>query len=257
MPIVTLTTDFGWKDYYLAMIKGAMLCQRRDLNIIDITHDINNYDIVQAAYLFRNAWPSFPKGTIHVVSVNDFNEGKNSFLAIRHEGHYFIGPNNGVFSLVFEKMPSEVYQLDFQDRGEFPLKEVYAKAVGHLANDKPFQEIGLPAHETVSRITFQPVIGPAQIKGAVIHIDKFENVVLNIPKSLFKQVGDKRSFTLSFKRHDPIKRLSRHYHDVPVGEVLTRFNSSGHLEIAINMGKAASLLGLNLEDAVQIDFRSR
>ncbi len=256
MPIVTLTSDFGWKDYYLAMIKGAMLCQRRDLNIIDITHDITNYDIVQAAFIFRNAWPSFPKGTIHVLSVNDFGDGKQNFLAIRHEGHYFIGPDNGVFSLVFETIPKEVYQLDFQAKGKFPLKEVYAKAVGHLAHEKPFQEIGLPATETVSRITFQPVIGASQIRGAVIHVDKFENVVLNIPQSLFNKVGEKRSFSLSFKRHDPIKKLSKHYHDVPVGEVLTRFNSAGYLEIAINMGKAASLLGLNLEDAVQIDFRT-
>ncbi|GJM35235.1 MAG: hypothetical protein DHS20C18_42360 [Saprospiraceae bacterium] len=257
MPIVTLTTDFGWKDYYVAVIKGAMLSQNRDLNIIDITHDINNYDIVQAAFIFRNAWSNFPKATIHVLSVNDFNEGKTNFLAIRHEGHYFIGPDNGVFSLVFGTMPKEVYRLDFNKKGDFPLKDIYAKAVGHLAHDRPFQEIGLPAEETVSRITFQPVIGPSQIKGTVIHVDKFENVFLNIPKTLFKQVGGGRSFSLYFKRHDPIKRLSRSYHDVPVGEVLTRFNSAGYLEIAINMGNAASLLGLNLEDTVQIDFRTK
>ena len=76
MPIVTLTSDFGLNDYYVTLIKGALLCENQNLNIIDITHNINNYDIVQGAFVLRNAYESFPKGTIHILSVNNFYKPK-------------------------------------------------------------------------------------------------------------------------------------------------------------------------------------
>lgn len=257
MPIVTLTTDFGWKDPYQALVKGAMLCKNESLVIVDITHDVPSYDIVQAAFLFRMAWRSFPKGTIHVVCIDAFNGGHNAFIAMRHEGHYFIGPDNGLFSLVFDEPPADIFGLDFIDHPNFPLKDVFAKAVGHLANGHPFHEIGAPIEEMVKRITFQPVTGHSHIRGSVIHVDKYENAIVNINQFLFEKVGQDRDFSLFFKRHDPINKLSQHYYDVPVGEVLCLFNSASYLEIAINMGKAASLLGLHIEDTVQIDFRSR
>jgi S-adenosyl-L-methionine hydrolase (adenosine-forming) len=256
MPIITLTTDFGYKDHYLALIKGAMLCQFPSLNIVDITHEIKNYDIVQAAFIFRNAWAGFPAGTIHVLSVDDFHDGRNEFIAIRHAGHYFIGPDNGVFSLVFDDVPKEIYTLEYSDHDDFPLKDVYARAVGHIAKELPFHEIGFPAGKIVRRLSFQPVISHSHIRGSVIHIDNYDNVIVNIRRELFEQVANGRAFALYFKRHDPITRLSSHYHDVPVGEPLCLFNSAGYVEIAVNMGKAATLLGLKLEDTVQVDFKS-
>ena len=257
MPIVTLTTDFGWRDYYLGLLKGAMLRNHASLNLVDITHDIQTYDIVQAAFIFRNIWKNFPKGTIHLVSVNDFGSPQSGFIAIQHHGHFFVGPDNGLFSLVFDQVPTLIQQLPYQEDGHFPLKEIYAEAIGHLANGKPIHELGEPKEELEQRITFQPVIGASRIRGSVIHIDNYENVILNITKDLFQQVGGERSFTLSFKRHDPITQLSNHYYEVPVGEILCLFNSADYLEIAINMGKASSLLGLQIEDTVQVDFNSR
>ena len=254
MPIVTLTSDFGWNDYYVALIKGAMLCEHQDLNIIDITHNINNYDIVQGAFILKNAYESFPKGTIHILSVNNFYDKKRKFLAIRYNEHYFIGPDNGVFSLLFDDSPKDIYKLDFQNKGTFPLKTVFSKAVGHIAGGMPFNEIGLPLKNVVERITFQPVISQAQIRGAVIHIDNYENVVINISRKLFEQVWEERKYEISFRRNDPITKIFNNYYDVPIGETLCRFNSADFLEIAINMGKASSMLGLKVEDTVQIDF---
>ena len=254
MPIVTITSDFGWNDYYVALIKGAMLCEQQDLNIIDITHNINNYDIVQGAFILKNAYESFPKGTIHILSVNNFYDKKRRFLAIRYNEHYFIGPDNGVFSLLFDDPPKDIYQLDFQNKGTFPLKTVFAKAVGHIVGEMPFNEIGLPLRNVIERITFQPVISQAQIRGAVIHIDNYENVIINISRKLFEQVWKERDYEISFRRNDPITKIFNNYYDVPIGETLCRFNSAEFLEIAINMGKASSMLGLKVEDTVQIDF---
>jgi len=254
MPIVTLTSDFGWNDYYVALIKGAMLCEHQDLNIIDITHNINNYDIVQGAFILKNAYESFPKSTIHIISVNNFYDKKRRFLAVRYNEHYFLGPDNGIFSLLFDKMPNDIYKLDFSNKGTFPLKNVYAKAIGHISKGMPFNEIGLPQKNVVERITFQPVISKAQIRGAVIHIDNYENVIVNISRKLFEQVWNERAYEISFRRNDPIQKIYNNYYDVPIGEILCRFNSADFLEISINMGKASSMLGLKIEDTVQIDF---
>jgi len=254
MTIVTFTSDFGGQDYYVAVIKGTILTQQSQIQLVDITHNIKNYDIVQAAFIFKNAWQSFPEDTIHILSINDFDNAHQGFLAIKHAGHYFIGPDNGLFWLVFEKVPEEVYELSKIEKSNFPLKDIYANAIAYIANQKSLQGIGNRLHNIVQRIALQAVIGKSHIRGSVIHIDNFENVIVNISKELFEKIGKNRSFSLYFKRHDPITRLSQNYYDVPIGEILCRFNSADCIEIAINMGKAASLLGLNVEDVVQIDF---
>lgn len=255
MPIVTLTSDFGWRDYYLAMMKGALLSEYPDLTIVDLTHSINNYDIVQAAFLFKNAWSGFPKGTIHVISVDDYAGTEKRFLATSHQGHFFVAPDNGLFSLIFENgLPKEFYQLDFEETSNFPLRTAYAKAVAHIASGKPINEIGPKVTGVVQRITLQPVTSPTQIRGSIIYVDNYENVITNVDRELFERIGNGRDFKLFFKRHDPIDKLSQHYAEIPVGEVLCLFNSASYLEIAINMGKAASLLGLKVEDTIQIDF---
>ena len=254
MPIVTLTSDFGLDDYYVALIKGAMLCQNQNLNIVDITHNVNNYDIVQGAFVLKNAYSSFPKETIHILSVNNFYNKKYCFLAVRFDDHYFIGPDNGIFSLLFNEKPGDIYELEYNEKSDFPLKEIFSKAVGHISNAMPFNEIGIKVDEIEERISFQPVINKSQIRGTVIHIDHYENVVVNITKELFEQVSEKRKFSVYFKRSNPIQKISNNYSDVAVGERLCFFNSARCLEIAINMGKASSMLGLNIDDSVQIDF---
>ena len=122
-----------------------------------------------------------------------------------------------------------------------------------MAANSSLELLGNPAKDILQRITFQPVIAPSQIRGAVIYIDNYDNVVSNVTRDLFEKVGRGRPFQLYFKRHDPILSLSKHYNDVPIGETLCLFNSD-YLEVAINMGKAAELFGLKIEDTIQIDF---
>ncbi len=254
MPVVTLTSDFGLTDYYVAVIKGALLGQNQNLNIVDITHNVKNYDIVQGAFVLKNAYSGFPKESIHIISVNNFYSKNYCFLAARFDDHYFIGPDNGIFSLLFSEKPQDIYELEYDKTSVFPLKDIFSKAVGHITNGLPFNEIGIKVDEIEERISFQPVINKAQIRGTVIHIDHYENVIVNITKDLFEQVGNKRKFSIFFKRFDPIQKVYKNYADVPIGQRLCFFNSAGYLEIAINMGKASSMLGLNIDDGVQIDF---
>lgn len=254
MPIVTLTTDFGHQDFHLGRLKGMLLSVVPTAQLVDVSHEIPNYDIVQAAFIFRKAWPYFPDGTVHVLSINDYYQPRGRYLAVLHEDQYFIGPDNGLFSLIFGEMPQETYVLDRFDRDASP-GIAYAGAVAHIASKKPFYEIGLPATKIAERLAFHPVIGTDYIRGAVTFIDNFENATTNITRELFEQVGKGRAFELLIKRNEPIDGLSFRYHDVPEGESLIRFASDGLLEIAINMGRAASLLSIEVEDTVQVEFR--
>ena len=255
MPIVTLTSDFGQTDYYTALIKGALLCQQPGLTLVDITHNVKNYDIVQAAFILKNAYSAFPKGTIHLVSVNTFYRSDFCYLALRYDDHYFIGPDNGVFSLLFGNPSNDIYELEYDIADEtLPVKMVFAQAVKHILGGMPFNEIGIPVESIEQRITFQPVTTATQIRGSVIHVDNYQNVITNITKSLFSQIGKNRPFSISFRRHEPISKISANYADVPVGEPLCWFNSADNLEIAINMGRASELLGLDVDHQVQIDF---
>ncbi|NJC27715.1 SAM hydrolase/SAM-dependent halogenase family protein [Neolewinella antarctica] len=253
-PIVTLTTDFGQGDFHLPRLKAHLLGSGRAIQLVDLTHDIPPYDIVRASFIFKRVWQHYPAGTIHVVSVNDFYQPKSRFLAILHERQYFIGPDNGIFSLIFGKLPEETYVLDGL-KSSTSLPEIYARAVAHVAADKPFYEVGLPTTKFTERLTFQPVIGPDYIRGTVSFVDRYDNVTTNVTRGRFEEIGRGRPFQLLIKRMKPLDQLSVRYHDVPQGEALCRFNSDGYLEVAINMGRAASLLSIQEEDMVQVEFR--
>ena len=252
-PLLTLTTDFGREDFHLPRLKAHLYSAHRDLRIEDLSHEVPTYDIVRAAFLFNRVWPHYPEGTIHLISVNDYYQPRGRFLAIRHQRQYFIGPDNGVFSLVFGKLPRETYVLDGYTKDD-SLSAIYAGAVAHIARQRPFLEIGLPATRFSERLAFSPVIGPDYIRGTVVFIDRFDNVTTNITRERFEEVGRGRGFQLLIKRMEPIDGLSFRYHDVPEGEPLCRFNSDGLLEVAVNLGRAATLLGVQPEDMVQVQF---
>ncbi len=255
MNIVTLTTDFGWQDYYVGIIKGSILSHQKPVIFADITHDIENHNIVQTSYILKNAYGSFPKGTIHLISVHNFYQAKPRFVFIQFDGHYFIGPDNGIFSLIFDQKPSEIYELENHISGEvFGIKDVFAEAIGHILEGKPLAKIGKKTSKLLERLSLRPITGKDQIRGSVTHIDTYKNVILNIDADLFHRIGKKRPFELYFKRYDPITRISKNYADVPIGEVLCLFNSAGLLELSVNMGQAATLFGLEVDEAIQIDF---
>jgi S-adenosyl-L-methionine hydrolase (adenosine-forming) len=255
--IVTFTTDFGLRDYYAALLKGAILSRVPQAVLVDISHQIKPYDIVQAAFILRHAYDSFPDGTIHIVAIDNYADGEANFIAVKHNEHYFLAPDNGVISLVLGESPTEIYRLAYDKTSStFPLKDVFANALAHLADPElPADQIGTPIDEIVERISLQPVVAQDLIRGVIIHIDNYDNAILNIHRSLYERVAFGRKFELYFQRHSPITTVSEHYSDVPVGETLCLFNSAGYLEIAINMGKAAALLDLSVDNPVQMVFR--
>ncbi|HVW13072.1 MAG TPA: SAM-dependent chlorinase/fluorinase [Mucilaginibacter sp.] len=257
MAIITLTTDLGDKDIYQAALKGSILKLLPTANIADITHNVSPFNVQQAAFILKNSFHYFPEDTVHLIGIDTVFNKDTKYLAVQYKNHFFVGSDNGIFSLMFDSEPDEMVEINImQDLKflHFPLADIFVKAACHLASGGKLKDIGLPVSGTEKKMNLQPVIEKNLIKGAVIYIDSFQNVITNITKEFFNQVQQGRHFTLSFKRNETINQLSWYYNEVPEGEKLCLFGISDHLEIAINKGNASGLLGLSLGDTVIIDF---
>lgn len=257
MGIITLTTDLGHTDFYQAALKGSLLSLYPTVNIIDISHEIPSFDIQQAAFILKNAYKYFPEKTVHLIGIDSVYNKDTRYLAIKHNGYYFVGTDNGIFSLLFDDTPEEIVELTvMQDLKflHFPLTDIFAKAAVYLAKGGKLSDIGSPIQEIKKRVVIQPIIDKNTIRGSVIYVDGFQNVITNITRELFTEVQDNRTFTLHFKRNETIKQLSWHYNEVAEGEKLCLFGISNHLEIAINKGNASGLLGLQMGDIVRVNF---
>lgn len=257
MGIITLTTDLGHRDFYQAALKGSILTLYPTVKIVDISHDISPFNIQQAAFVLKNAFQYFPKKTVHLIGIDSVYHNKNKYVAVKYQDYYFVGADNGIFSLIFEHEPDEIVELNImQDLKflHFPLTDIFAKAAVNLAKGGKLQDIGDPIASLKQRTIIQPIVDENSIRGSVIYIDSFQNVITNITKSLFDKVQNDRSFILYFRRNESIKQLSWHYNEVPEGEKLCLFGISNHLEIAINKGNASGLLGLQPGDTVRVEF---
>lgn len=257
MGIITLTTDLGDTDFYQGALKGSLISLYPDVRLVDITHKIPSFDIQHAAFILSNAYRYFPKKTVHLIGIDSvFNENYRN-LALEYDGHFFVGADSGIFSLMFKKKPTAMVELNIlQDLKylHFPLTDIFSKAATHLAKGGNLAEIGDPTHMILDRKLIQPIVEKDVIRGMVIYEDAFGNVITNISKELFNKVQNGRDFTVHFRRNETIHQLSWHYNEVPEGEKLCLFGISNYLEIAINKGQANRLLGLKQGDIIRIEF---
>ncbi len=256
MPVITLTTDSGYKDFYVAVIKGGIVSRIPGCQIIDISHHIDSFDIQKAAFILKNSYKAFPQGTVHLLGVNAIPGWQQPLVAIKANGHYFTGPDNGIFSLM-ELMPEIVIELDHKAGifKSFPAADVLVNASCELAKGTDIATLGKHKDGLYERTMFRPVSEHSFLRGTVIHIDSYGNVITNITRELFDQIGQGRKFQINLRRSDyNIDEISSHYNDVPEGEKLALFGFSGYLEIALNKGNAAGLLNMRLNDALRIEF---
>lgn len=257
MGVITLTTDLGNVDFYQAALKGSLISQYPEVRLVDISHDVPPFDIQNAAFLLRNAYPYFPEGTVHLIGIDSVFNDDARYLALRYQGHFFIGTDNGIFSLMFDSDPEEIVELNLmQDLKylHFPLTDIFSKAASHLAKGGMLKDIGDPTNRIVERSLIQPVVEKDGLRGSVVYVDSFGNVISNISKELFNVEQKGRDFTVYFRRNETINHLSWHYNEVPEGEKLCLFGISNYLEIAINKGDASKLLGLKAGDIIRVEF---
>ncbi|MBP7821561.1 MAG: SAM-dependent chlorinase/fluorinase [Saprospiraceae bacterium] len=254
MRVVTLISDLGLKDYYVAVIKATILSSSDGLAIVDISHDIPSYDLVKAAYMLKNCYAQFPKGSIHLAFVDNASTHHDALLVLEYDGYYFVAPDNGFFSILFQNATAEFIKIKYTASSLQYVRDKYAEVVACIHSGGSLLDLGETTSEVEERLALQPVVSANQLRGTIIHIDQFDNVIVNVSKDLFERVRQGREFDIFFKRFDPIKSIHTHYYEVAVGELLCLFNSANLLEIAVNSGKAAELFGLEEGDIIQIDF---
>jgi hypothetical protein len=257
MAVITLTSDLGAADPYLATVKGRLLRRCPDVNLVDVSHEVPAWNSQQAAFVLRQTFPHFAPDTIHWIGVYSQAHRRERYLVVYHRDQYFIGPDDGLFSLLFEEHPEFIFAIREGVGAESGYPGIYADSVyaaAHLAAGADMLDIASQVQTIAERKPLRALELPDLIRASVIHIDRFGNVILNVDRALLDRVGKGRPFLLRLRKNDQIDQLSQRYSDVPFGERLAFFNAAGYLEIAINQGNAAKMHGLKPDDLVQLVF---
>ncbi|MEE3034324.1 MAG: SAM-dependent chlorinase/fluorinase [Bacteroidota bacterium] len=275
MPIITLTTDFGNKDYFVASVKGAILSEIKKVVVVDISNEIQPYNHSEAAYILRNAYKTFPKGTIHIVGVESELTPENRHIAMLFEEHYFIGSDNGIFSMIKNDLKADkIVEINIHenDSSSFSVLDVFVKVAAHLSRMGKLEVIGKSIKSIKQINNINPVVNNkgSQILGSVIYIDNYGNVVTNITRKFFNEIGKSRDYKI-FARTVKFERIFDTYSQAidysspkekreEDGKKIAIFNSANHLELGIyksnpkTYGSAASLFGLDYRDPITIKF---
>jgi S-adenosylmethionine hydrolase len=275
MQIITLTTDMGYRDHYVAAIKGNILKRCPDANIIDVSHTIKPFDVAEAAMYLSFCVDDFPEGTVHVIGVDsepmiNFGGSEGAFPSILYyKKQYFVATDNGFFgALLGENEADGFYRIDDVlsnlDLFKFPTKNMLIPAACRILNGEGVEKIASEFHTFKRAFTQMAIIESNLIKGNVTVIDSYGNLITNVHKSLFDRFGKDVPFTIYYRNKEyHIDTISPTYNSVPPGERVAIFNDAGMLEIAVNRGAnsvtggAEKLFGIRLGDIIRVEFTPR
>ena len=248
MKRVTLLTDFGTMDGYVAAMKGAITQIAPSVLIDDASHAISPGDIIPAAFALRRYWKLYPEGTVHIVVVDPGVGSARRALAIRADDRILIGPDNGVFTFVLQDArDSEVFAIDAKPdiSRTFHGRDVFAPAAGRIAAGEAVEAMGKRVEDAIRIIMPAPISTESSVRGEVVYVDRFGNLITNIPSALLQ---DKHTARIA----DRIVNVVGTYSDVESGELLALINSDGMVEVAVRDGNAAATLGVGRGESFEL-----
>ena len=275
MSVITLTTDFGIKDHYVGSIKGALFNELQNANIVDVSHNISPFNIVEAAYIIENSYKNFPDGSIHIIGVDSEKTVEQSHLVIKLDNHFFICANNGIMSLLASKInPEKIIEINIHNDKitTFSVIDVFVKIAAHIYRGGSIDLVGNQIYELKELYNLNPILNEKsnEISGNVIYVDNYDNVVTNISKKIFTEFGKSRPFEINARNYifkeivgsygSAIRFDIKKENRKEIGKKIALFNKSNYLELSIyksnpqTFGGAASLFGLNYRDVITIKF---
>ncbi len=275
LKLLTLTSDLGLNDHYVASIKGSILKSDPEVQIIDLSHDIVPFDTSHGAFVLRSCYKNFPTGTVHVIAIDtepivNFGGSDGSFPCIMEiDKQYIISNDNGFFgTFLGERKPDNLWRIDDVLSNpklfKFPSKSMLVPAAIQILNGKKPEAFCSEQIRFKRAFSSISIVEKNLIIGNIVHLDSYGNAITNIDIELFERVGDNHPFTIVFSRKEYyIDQISNTYNEVAPGERLALFNENGLLEIAINRGAnqgnggAEKLLGFKKGDQVRIEFTPR
>lgn len=274
MAVITLTSDYGLVDHRVAAVKGKILSLKEDVQIVDLSHEIQAYNLLQTAYIVRNAYPFFPKGTVHIISVDSFYHKERKCILYKADGHYFIAADNGVLSLIFfDQKPDAIYEITFNNRFDDEVKltstDIFAPVAVHLQNGGLPEVIGRK-FKSPKQLSFpKPVFneGEKMVIGEIMYIDNFGNAVSNISKKFLEQQGivldnfmlkfRNLALTKIYNQYTDLVNLWENEHEFH-GKSAAIINDAGLLELTIYKGNshsgAKTLLGMKVGENIFIEL---
>jgi S-adenosyl-L-methionine hydrolase (adenosine-forming) len=255
MAIVTLLTDSGETDHYVASIKAKILSVNPGLTLVDISNRIAPCDIAHGAFVLKSVFRDFPTGTVHLAGVDSAGAKEDAFIALQLEDHFFVGVDNGLLGLISEKAHQQVVQLNSVNpiRTTFPERDIFAPAAAKLASGVAITTLGKPM-PTFKKMTDRFVKANKRlIAGNVIRVDGFGNLITNIPKDAFELLSAGKTFTIQFGG-EKFRRIHKNYFEADPGDCFLIFNSLGLLEIGMYKGNASELLGLKYDSPINVAF---
>ncbi|HMY14572.1 MAG: SAM-dependent chlorinase/fluorinase [Bacteroidia bacterium] len=258
MSLITLTTDWGLTDHYVAALKGELFSMLPGVNIVDISHQIPAYNFMKAAFVFKNAFYFFPPHTIHLICVdkqlNRTDDTHTGWMVVQYGESMIVCRNNGFFTLVSKQEPLKAVYIEGSEEVSVAHEKSFLVTLLHdLVHNKPLEELGQPVKSFYQSSMFQPSHDANSIQGTVIHIDIYGNAITNIEKEYFENVVGARRFEIDMPRYgETITKINYRYDDVTPGKMVALFNASGFLEIALNQGDISLLYGLEYADKIRI-----
>lgn len=248
-PVITLTTDFGLQDYYVGALKGVMLNIAPTVRLVDISHDIPPQDIMAGAWVMQNAAPLYPENTVHLVVVDPGVGTDRKAIALKIEDHYFVGPDNGIFSLLAKNNAFRAVHLTNEDYWQsapsntFHGRDIFAPVAAHLSAGVDLTELGDPIDKLETYRWASPIADKDGLQGWILHIDKFGNLITNLSASTIEEVVGEKDVKI-YVGNTILTEIVTTFGNVIEGEPAAYIGSSGMLEIAINKGDAREMLGI-------------
>tara|TARA_Y100000590_G_scaffold131624_1_gene150391 strand:- start:1273 stop:2100 length:828 start_codon:yes stop_codon:yes gene_type:complete len=275
MSIITLTTDYGNKDYSVSELKAKIYNEISDVRIVDVSHNISPFNLTEAAYIIKSAYRHFPKDSIHIIGIESELTPENAHLAMKFNNNYFIGADNGIFSMIIDDFKADsIVEINIHKNynNTISANDVFVKVATHISRDGKLEVIGKKINSIKEIKDIKPVISidNNQIIGSIIYIDNYGNVVTNITEKIFTEISKSRPFTI-YARNVKFDKIFNSYSDaidysVPKekreedGKKIALFNNLGYLELSIyksnpsTVGSASTLFGLGYRDQISIHF---
>jgi len=252
MPVITLTTEWKPDDIYNGIIKGKLSSLSPGTIIVDNAGSIPVFNIAQAAFIIRNTFSNYPEGSVHLICVHSEAMKNQDYLIVKAKSHFFIGTDNGIFNLILNSEPDEAVKIKKNDsQNEL---EVFATTASKLIAGADLTELGKPVSTISERLPLRATIDRDVIIGSIIFIDSYGNAISNVTREVFSRVFENRDYRILIQSNkNYTDKISERYSDVPVGEMLAKFNQLDLLEVAINGANVSELLSIETGSVVRID----
>jgi len=256
--VITLITDFGTRDGYTGIMKGVILKINPLVRLVDISHEVSPHDIFEAGFILKNSYRYFPEGSIHLVVVDPGVGSKRRAILVEAGDHFFIGPDNGVFTFIYEsekikkvvELTNKRYFLPHISN-TFHGRDIFAPAAAYLSKGTPLEDLGTIFNDVVRFDIPKPETERGIIKGVVLHVDRFGNLISNIPEVLFRELVGKGIYEISIGGK-VLGDIKGSYSEVKKEQTLALFGSSGYLEISVRGRDAQEKLKVNKGSEIKV-----